>query len=284
MSGGNLNQHDSVKLNEEGASRAILLDNIIRQNGLSGISLDGGYFEVKGNRIFCNWQWGIMVKSRSCSHILNNDIFENNCGGIRIGHNYTAGVFIDGNTIRDHTGPGIYTVNSITNLLEKVGKPYHVPVGDGENAGESRNPFITSTNVLNNNERGIQHPTEIFCLIEACCFCRKISKQLKCCSRCKNAKYCSRDCQKKHWIKHIHTCKLLNESYVVEVQMCDTEPNNLEGPKARPGEYIVNCRSFSPKLVGIREGTPPDKSSSTRFIVKFSPEREYGYYDPNKSL
>ncbi|XP_076079299.1 uncharacterized protein LOC143049581 [Mytilus galloprovincialis] len=93
-SGGNIKKDELmetiVRMDEKGASRAVLCDNIIRQNGLSGISLDGGYYEVKGNRIFCNWLWGIMVKSRSYSYILNNDICENKCGGIRIGHNYTA--------------------------------------------------------------------------------------------------------------------------------------------------------------------------------------------------
>ncbi|CAC5416531.1 unnamed protein product [Mytilus coruscus] len=91
-SGGILDQNTAIKMNEEGASKAVLCDNIIRQNGLSGISLDGGYFDVKGNIIYSNLLWGMMVKSRSYSYILNNDIFENKCGGIRIGINYTAAV------------------------------------------------------------------------------------------------------------------------------------------------------------------------------------------------
>ncbi|VDH92299.1 Hypothetical predicted protein [Mytilus galloprovincialis] len=118
--GGNVDLLGNNDIVEGGASRAVLIDNIIRQNGLSGISFDGGFFEVKGNLIHSNWLWGIMVKSRSYTYIQNNEICENKCGGIRIGHNYTAAVFIDGNTIRDHTGPGIYTVNSIHNLFGKV--------------------------------------------------------------------------------------------------------------------------------------------------------------------
>ncbi|CAG2196360.1 unnamed protein product [Mytilus edulis] len=123
-SGGNVKKDELIgkieRMDEKGASRAVLCDNIIRQNGLSGISLDGGYYEVKGNTIFSNWLWGMMVKSRSYSYILNNDICENKCGGIRIGHNYTAAVFIDGNTIRDHIGPGIYMLNSTSNSLNKL--------------------------------------------------------------------------------------------------------------------------------------------------------------------
>lgn len=94
-------------MNETGASRAVLIHNDIGQNGLSGISCDGCFVEIKGNRIFSNHYWGMMVKSRSSAYILNNEIFDNRCGGIRIGLNYTASVIIDGNTIRDHTGPGV---------------------------------------------------------------------------------------------------------------------------------------------------------------------------------
>lgn len=289
--GGNVDPLRNNDLVEEGASRAVLNDNIIRQNGLSGISFDGGFYEVKGNLIHSNWLWGMMVKSRSYSYIQNNEICENKCGGIRIGHNYTAVVFIDGNTIRDHTGPSIYTVNSIHNVLRKdqkkktlMRKIKKITVADGELLAQSRKPFISSINVFHNNERSIQHPTDIFCSIVACCFCHKISEQSKSCSKCMKAKYCSKDCQTKHWLKHKHMCKLLTESYVVEVQMCDTEPNNFGQPPEIREAFVLNLRSFHPNLVGIRKGTPPDKSSSKKFIVKIQTGREYGYYDPFKKL
>jgi parallel beta-helix repeat protein len=60
-------------------------DNVISHNGLSGLSFDGGSFEVKNNKIFENWLWGLMIKSKSSTYLLNNDIFENKCGGIRVG-------------------------------------------------------------------------------------------------------------------------------------------------------------------------------------------------------
>jgi hypothetical protein len=54
-----------------------------------------------------------MVKSQSSANIVNSDIFENKCGGIRIGINYSASVILDGNTIRDHhSGPAIHTLPS----------------------------------------------------------------------------------------------------------------------------------------------------------------------------
>jgi hypothetical protein len=58
-------------------SNAIIRHNIISHNGLSGISLDGGIYDLYGNKILDNWLWGIMVKSQSSANIINSDIFEN---------------------------------------------------------------------------------------------------------------------------------------------------------------------------------------------------------------
>ncbi|CAC5360147.1 unnamed protein product [Mytilus coruscus] len=286
--GGALDSHKSTHLNETGASRAVLIDNDIGQNGLSGISCDGCFVEIKGNRIFSNHFWGMMVKSRSSAYILNNEIFDNKCGGIRIGSNYTASVIIDGNTIRDHTGPGVYTVNSVENALKKINK--NKPevsdcfVGNGEILGYSRPPIITSTNVLRNNDKGTQHPNDVVRLIEACSFCRHISHNLKFCSKCKKATYCSKECQTKHWLQHKHMCKLLNSSYVVEVPMSEIEPNNLGAPPGNNKPNMLNIRTFNPKLKGILKGTPPDRRSCKRFIVKIQSGKEYEFYHPNKKL
>lgn len=48
---------------------------------------------------------------------------------------------------------------------------------------------------------------EILCNIEFCYNCKKTVEQMKRCGKCKTAKYCSAECQKKDWPKHKLECK-----------------------------------------------------------------------------
>jgi parallel beta-helix repeat protein len=61
----------------------------------------------------------LILKSKSSTYVLNNDIFENKSGGIRVGVNYSASVLIDGNIIRNNTGPGIFVMNADEQLTEE---------------------------------------------------------------------------------------------------------------------------------------------------------------------
>jgi hypothetical protein len=78
--------------------------------------------------------------------LLNNDIFENKCGGIQVGINYSASVLIDGNTIRDHTGPGVYAIN-FDKQSTKENTVFVHSINEEETQQYSRRPIITSTNM-----------------------------------------------------------------------------------------------------------------------------------------
>ncbi|CAC5386834.1 unnamed protein product [Mytilus coruscus] len=91
----------------------IAVDNIIFQNGLSGVCLEGGCFLLKNNKISDNWAWGIFIQERSSVFAESNDISSNKCGGIRVGMNYSMNysaskIIIDGNTIKKNSGPDIF--------------------------------------------------------------------------------------------------------------------------------------------------------------------------------
>ena len=262
---------EEFRSNSEGGSKSVIVDNVISHNGLSGLSFDGGSYEVKNNKIFENWFWGLMIKSKSSTYLLNNDIFENKCGGIRVGINYSASVLIDGNTIRDHTGPGVYAINFDKQLTKDNAMLIHA-VNEDETHQYSRRPIITSTNVRRNNDKGVQHPSNLVNVIKACCCCHESSNSLKLCNTCKKATYCSKECQSKHWKRHKHLCKLLRESYTVYIQMKDTE------------SVMAAIRCFDSSLARIQEGPPPDRMSSKSFIVKIQTGKEYGHYDPYKKL
>eukprot|EP01080_Neovahlkampfia_damariscottae_P004651 gene4651-8224_t len=45
----------------------------------------------------------------------------------------------------------------------------------------------------------------------SCSYCRKESKKLKKCTRCKYVSYCSIECQKKHWDSHKSLCKMISQ-------------------------------------------------------------------------
>ncbi|XP_053406876.1 uncharacterized protein LOC128559415 [Mercenaria mercenaria] len=288
--GGNLESKDESRLtqtsNSDGGSSCIIYDNLIYQNGMSGISLDGGSYDVSGNKIFDNWLWGMMVKSRSTANICNNDIFENKCGGIRIGVNYSAPVTIDGNTIRDHTGPALHTErNPGTNVLPKSlhGNKSQMEMMksfgmlEDESTIYSIPPIITTRNVIEKNNRGEQHPRQILDLVETCCFCHTDSNKLKNCAKCKKASYCSKECQKQHWKRHQNICKLMTENFTVDIKMSET----TKWDKYLPTHSI---RVKNAPLPGLGEGTPPDKSSDRRFVVKIQSGNEYTIYDTNKEL
>ncbi|XP_053406880.1 uncharacterized protein LOC123546578 [Mercenaria mercenaria] len=289
--GGNLKYKAQFKLKQtKGGSTCRVFDNLIYQNGMSGISFDGGSYDVSGNKIFDNWFWGMMVKSRSTTNICNNDIFENKCGGIRIGVNYSAPVVMDGNSIRDHTGPAVHTerdpkTNDLfkslhgNKALMKMKEDFGMM--EDESTVFSIPPIITTRNVIEKNNRGRQHPRQILDLVETCCFCHIDSNKLKKCAECKKASYCSKECQKQHWKRHQNICKLMTENFTVDIKMSDT--TTWDEYNSKPSGW-VSIRGTNAPLPGLGEGTPPDKSSDKRFIVKIQSGNEYSSYDPNKEL
>ncbi|CAG2203968.1 unnamed protein product [Mytilus edulis] len=219
------------------------VDNIIVQNGLSGICLEGGCFSLKSNTISDNWAWGIFIQDRSSVLAEGNDISCNKCGGIRVGMNYSASVILDGNTIKDHSGPAILAFNDDTSYDKKATDFDEVKV-------YSNQPIITDRNVRLYNDKPIQSPRNTVKSLKTCCGCQKMSTSLKACVKCRIASYCSRECQKSHWKRHQNMCPLLSEKYTIEIQMKDTQPlipdTNTVG--------LFYARTFHPSLKGIGEG------------------------------
>jgi tetratricopeptide (TPR) repeat protein len=255
-------------------SKAVIRHNIISHNGLSGILLNGGIYDLYGNKILDNWLWGIVVKSQSSANIINNDIFENKCGGIRIGINYSASVILDGNTIHDHhTGPAIDTpsIESLESCIAGMGL-YSKPV------------LITNRNFFQNNEKGQQHPTSMIQLVKTCCYCHIPNDNLLTCTKCRKATYCSKICQAKHWSHHKSLCKLIFELYTVEIKMSETQSFNEFVINTIGGERTNILFIHDPKRIKDREGPRPDRKTSKCFVVKIQACKEYVHCNPKQKI
>ena len=273
--GGSADNERAIVYIPKEESNAVIRHNIISHNGLSGISLDGGIYDLYGNKILDNWLWGIMVKSQSSAYIINNDIFENKCGGIRIGINYSASVILDGNTVRDHhSGPAIHTPSSDVSLISTVAgmRVYSKPV------------LITNRNLFLNNDKGVQHPTSMLQLVKTCCYCHMRKDNLLTCSKCRKATYCSKNCQVNHWSHHKSLCKLVCESYTVEIKMSETKSFIEFVDNTIGGERAYMYFFLDPKRIKVRKGPRPDRKTSKCFVVKIQSGKEYGHYNPKKVI
>lgn len=285
----NRDEDEILEFSPESKSSAVIEENVISYNGLCGISLDGGTFIINSNKIYENWFWGIMAKIRSSCNITNNDIYNNKCGGFRMGFNFSGIIYIDGNSIRDHTGPHIFiidypspmkdTLQHIDWTNESTGK-FLSQIGICNPLDEPMHhttpPIVTNRNAFLRNRLTIQHPLRVTELLveNSCSFCYRNGRNLKRCSKCRKAFYCSKVCQKNHWKMHKHFCRMFQENFVVRINMEDTRP------------YVTYpfVHEFEPSLEGIREGPKPDRRSSKPFIVKLQSGHEYSLYNPYNEL
>ena len=60
-------------------------------------------------------------------------------------------------------------------------------------------------------------------LVKTCCYCHVRKDNLLRCGKYGKATYCSKKCQVNHWSNHKSVCKLVCESYTVEIKMSETK-------------------------------------------------------------
>ncbi|XP_078692227.1 uncharacterized protein LOC144922377 [Branchiostoma floridae x Branchiostoma belcheri] len=265
------NLHEGVRVAESSVVTVTIDANRIEHNGACGISVDSGTIDLHNNEIANNWHWGLLLKTHSSANICRNLVHSNKCGGLRFGHNQFGRVLIDENVVRDHTGPAVYiiknfnkeTTEKMLKLLPKeVGEPFIVP------------PIITDRNVCQRNDTGQQqHPSAaITCLQVGCAFCGDQHKETMSCGKCRKAQYCSKECQAQHWQRHKIVCKIIQGDYSFRVSTANSV------------QKLYGMRTFNAELKGIGQGTPPDKTGRTRFIVKIQSGAEYQSYNPDSNL
>lgn len=285
----NRDEDEILNFRPESKSCSVIEENVISYNGLCGISLDGGTFLIHSNKIFENWFWGIMAKTRSSCNITNNDIYKNKCGGFRMGFNYSGVIYIDGNSIRDHTGPHLFILDypsSWKGILQKIDwtrettREFFNKLGicnpEDESMHYTTPPIVTNRNAFLRNNLTIQHPLNVNHLVvkNSCSFCHQNGRNLRICGFCRKAFYCSTECQHNHWKRHKHFCSMFKENFTASINMKNT----------RTFTPLGFVHTFEPSLKGIREGPKPDRNGHKRFIVKIQSGREYSLYNPYEEL
>ena len=242
----------------------VIRNNDVHHNRPFGLSLDqNSCLLINNNRIFENGFWGIHAQLRTSATIKENIICGNKCGGIRIGINYSGRIYLDSNTVRDHSGPWLEYDEEGKDLdfpieNEKIAALLNIPQGERERY--SKTPILNGNKEFNNRE-GIYHPSEVGQRFHnGCTFCRLSKdkvKRLKKCPTCHVASYCSNECQLKHWSTHKTICIALKSRYSVVVEL-------IPFASVREGE---SCnREFGTHLKGI--GTGPTPRKNKEFIVK----------------
>ena len=248
--------------------KVTLRNNGIHHNRPFGISLDHDNSQVliSNNEIFENGFWGILAKGRTSAHIVGNKLTGNKCGGIIIGVNYSGRVYLEKNTVRDHSGPwleyqfkngGATIGDSLPDVKEADALGFMLP--EGEMRFYSKPPILKENKQFN-NEEGLYHPRELVeRLSNGCTYCHrqrdKTVRFLKC-AGCLIASYCSKECRRNHRPKHETLCFALKTRYAVDV---DRIPHTVPGLE-------VMTRTFGSHLVGIGEGPKPEPNRE--FIVK----------------
>ena len=249
-------------------TKIVIRNNDVHHNRPFGLSLDDNSpMLISDNKIFDNGFWGILAKARTSAHIARNILFGNKCGGIFIGVNYSGRVHLEGNIVRDHSGPwleyqgkhGTLDIDSSV-FGDKLAAVAAAAPGDwglppGETTFYTNPPSLTGNKEFN-NEEGMYHPREVVeRLNSGCTYCRRrrenVERFLKC-RGCHIAWYCCKECQQKHRHKHETLCFALKNRYSLVVDL-------IPHPS-------VNMRTFGTHLKGIGEGPKP--KSNKEFIVK----------------
>ena len=222
-----------------------------------GLSLEfSNYVSVKNSQIFSNGSWGIALRNSSVSIIGFNDIFRNECGGVKVMFNRFNQTLLEENKIHDHTGPGILQT------VFKLASQHHTEerlLGRGRTNFDpktNRRPILTFNNLEYNNELHYDKIKEITTFSEKTCwFCSRDNAPLKC-EHCRVVYYCDRKCQKSNLSEHKPFCFFFQENKIVELKL----EKWIVTPSNETIEDFTGKRPFSQNLYG----------KNREFLVKIS--------------
>ena len=107
-------------LNYNNSMRVKFEENFIHHNQI-GMSLSHvRSVDITGNQIFSNRSWGIFLRNSNVTTVQRNNIFRNDCGGLRVCLNRFDRTIVMKNNIHDHTGPGLCQTSFFSESQEQI--------------------------------------------------------------------------------------------------------------------------------------------------------------------
>ena len=210
------------------------------------------------SKIFSNRSWGVALRNARFATFVSNEIFRNECGGLRVCLNRFPLTLLRKNRIFDHTGPGVmHTVfNTENEMFLKC---------DNLDRDANSVKIILLDNLAFNNELQYTKVGDIKSSADRCALCSKKCRSKMLCKKCQKVSYCSKECQQQHYINHRSFCEFFQREHIFEltINRVDFEPSNrtIENHRAKKSMSFYKKKEFLVKvnhgdtLFGLQEPT-----------------------------
>ena len=264
----------------------------IFKNNHFGLSVDNtGTAKLTECDITDNLFYGVSVKGDCPFEMNNSTISGNQCGGVRIGINYTSPIIISGCKIVNNTGPGIHNESDKLKIPQEkknfINQMKQMGLSDRDTSnkvfkqvasaiGGSLKLTITDCIQEGNDSRAVESSQA-----DKCSFCHVSAEKCFKCAKCKQVMYCGTACQKKDWSKHKIFCDSMAESNTVTI---DISSSSVEGK-------LVRNSDLSSKYKKRQEEKKGKYMDGDDFVVKIqtieldsSPDQTLTLYDESREL
>ena len=206
------------------------------------------------------------MRNTNVAIVRGNDVFRNDCGGIRVCFNRFGNTFVMKNLIHDHTGPDF-----VQTVLKSEGEQHRMPIKF--NREENSVPVLVMDNLCYNNDLsyGSIADWRVFVEERPCGFCSKEEARILC-NRCNKVFYCNDQCQASNRQDHQTFCDYFVETNVVELSFPSRqfEPRHKLIEDRRAKKYLSDYegKEFLVKISAGDDGFGLDRSEDYRMLGK----------------
>ena len=246
----------------DNSTRLVVEDTHVHHNQI-GVSLEYvRSISIQNCKVFSNRSWGIYMRNTNVAIVRGNDVFRNDCGGVRVCFNRFGNTVVMKNLIHDHTGPDF-----VQTLFKSEGEQETMPIKFDREA--NRVPVLMMDNLSYNNDLsyGSIADWRVFMEERNCGFCSKEEAQILC-KRCNKVFYCNDQCQARHVQDHKTFCDYFVETNVIELsfthEKLERRNRLIEDRTAKRHKSDYKGKEFLIKITAGDDGFGLDRSTDTR--------------------